>query len=232
MSYEIAKAIKLDEKNNRIILTAAANNVTPRHFWTDEIYSNRPTFKEKVIALLIDISGGNIQPNRSLYKFVYAFNRAQKELGVDSFYSVCFPDLPIYYEKENGVAHWNYKGEEYALTAEQITSGEFDPMPYGEQWGRYRKKSDTAEAEQRKQEISERFYSLFMQYYKEKEKSGLYCLDLDGRIIRPVSEYRYQYGYSIYNIMNSERLKKSWTMPYKKAWVLGEAFSANIIQVA
>lgn len=232
MSYEIAKAIKLDEQNNRIILTAAANNVTPRHFWTDEIYSNRPTFKEKVIALLIDISGGNIQPNRSLYKFVYAFNRAQKELGVDSFYSVCNPDLPIYYAKENGKQHWLYKGEEYALTAEQIASGEYALCPYHEEFLRYRKKSDVAEAEQRKQEISEQFYNLFMRYYKEKEQSGLYCLDLNGKIIRPVSEYRYQYGYSIYSIMNSERLKKSWAMTYKKAWVLGEAFSANVVKVA
>lgn len=230
MSYEKAKRIVLDEKNNRIAMTATANNVVPADWWAGEVYSGLPTFKEKVLALLCDVSGGNIHPNRSLYRFLYAFKKAEKELG-ERFWTVCHPDLPIYYDREIGHPHWNYEGEEYALTADQIASGEYVICKcYGED-GRYNKISELQIAEQNKAEKSERFYSLFMRYYNEPEADGVFYIELNGRPIRPVSEYRYRLGYSAEYIKNHEDLKRKWTMPYKKAFVLACVFGANPVRM-
>lgn len=232
MSYEIAKSIKIDEQNNSIILQCASNNIYPKHWYKGEYYPEAPSFKAKMIALLCDVDGGNIQPNRSLYKFNYAFNKAKKVLELESFYSICHPDLPVYYDKQNGKEYWAYKGEQYALSSEQIASGEFKPFPNLElNYYRYHKKSDLEHAQQEKEYISNLFYDLFMEYYKEKEEKGLYCLDFQGRIIRPVSEYRYRYGYSLEQIKTIERLKKAFAMNYHKAYVLGLSFGASLVKI-
>ena len=231
MSYEILKSIKIDEKKNSIVMQFACNNIYPKIWHKSEYYADAPTFKNKIIAMLADIAGGNLQPNRSLYKLNYAFTRALKELELKvSFYDIYHKwGCPIYYDKEKGKPHYAYTGEEYALSSEQIESGEFEICE--SILFRYHKKSDLEKAEQDKIEISNKFYDLFMKYYHEKVESGLFCLDKDGLIIRPISQYRYQYGYSLTNIQNSERLKKSWAMEYHKAFVLASDFNAKMIKI-
>ena len=88
MSYEIAKSIKIDEQNNSIILQCASNNVYPKHWYKGEYYPEAPSFKAKMIALLCDVDGGNIQPNRSLYKFNYAFNFLKHFVNYSIFISL------------------------------------------------------------------------------------------------------------------------------------------------
>lgn len=230
MSYAIAKSIKIDEKNGKIFIAAASNNVYPKKFETFELYKGFVTFKEKVIAFLADVSGGEIKPSRSNYRFHYAFERAFKELGIENFWNIYYLcELPIYYDKENGKPHWMYSGEEYALTAEQLATGDYELRSGCEQLMQYTKTSERKAAEQRKAEISDKFYNLFTMYYNEKEREGLFALEKNGTIIKPISEFRYRYGYTLDEIQNSDRLKKEWAMPYKKAYILAQAFDADVV---
>lgn len=228
MSYEIAKSIGIFEKQNKITMTFASNNVYPHDWYNGEIYTQYPNFMDKLLLLLVDVGGGNIHPIRSLYHFNYAFDKAKEETGIQIYSAYHNSDNCVtYYDLENGHPHWKYKGEEFGITAEQIASNEFKLVNEYKRW--YQKISEL-EAEQKKgKEQCILFCNAFLKYFKQKV-SGKYCLFKDGYAIRPISERRYQYGYSLDAIRERASLqKKGWAMDYRKACVLAKAFDAKVV---
>lgn len=234
MSYHILRKIKIDEKRNSIAVTVASNNVTPRTFYTTE-YGAGKSFKEKIICLLANIDGGEIKPNTSLYKLNYAFQRAKRELGIESFWSIRNPKKIFYYAANGGEPHWAYKTAEYAITDEQIASGEY--VVVDESRKRYRKLSEIAEQEAEIAPISEKFYALFMEYYKEKVIKGLFAVriktDEYERYIKPRANCDgYYYGVWLEQIKNYPSVQKKWAFTFERAYLYSIVYNGQIIPIA
>lgn len=234
MSYNILRNIKIDEKRNSITVTVASNNLIPHSFYTTE-YGAGKSFKDKIICLLEDIDGGEIAPNTSLYKLNYAFQRAKHELGIESFWSLRNPKKIFYYAANGGTPYFAYTTEEYAITDEQIASGEY--VVVDESRKRYRKLSEIEEQEAEITSISEKFYALFMQYYREKAIKGLFAVriktDEYERYIKPRANCNgYYYGYRLDQIKNYPSVQKKWAFPFERAYLYSLVYNAQIIPIA
>lgn len=87
MSYEKCKYIKLDKKNNKIIMNIASNNVYPLHYTKFEFYNSKYedyknyTFEDKLILLYESLDSGCLQIssiNDNTENFEYALKKARQ----------------------------------------------------------------------------------------------------------------------------------------------------------
>lgn len=106
MSYELCKRIVLNEKENKIMLTTASNNVRPITYSTFEFcgsdsYKNY-TFRDKLLCLFTSMEDGSLQIstiNENTEKFEYAMIKVNEYLKTNNINS--YTDL---YEKRGLVA--------------------------------------------------------------------------------------------------------------------------------
>lgn len=76
MSYEIVKTIKLKEKENKILITSACNNVRPLYFEEWEYRGKENDWNEKLFKLFNDLLDGNLQMQKSCSKKIrFALNK-------------------------------------------------------------------------------------------------------------------------------------------------------------
>lgn len=103
MSYEKCKYIKLDKKNNKIIMNIASNNVYPLSYTKFEFYDSNIdkyknyTFEDKLILLYESFDSGCLQIssiNDNTENFEYALKKARQ------------------YNRDNGNANlWDNRGK-------------------------------------------------------------------------------------------------------------------------
>jgi hypothetical protein len=72
MSYTIVKSIKIDEKNGKVFLTGACNNVSPKSFYKEESKYFSKMLQEKgreevELYLLLEYENGNLQRGTNKY---------------------------------------------------------------------------------------------------------------------------------------------------------------------
>lgn len=82
MSYEMCKRIVLDEKNNKIKLTIASNNVRPITYSACDYYKDYDyTFEDKLLCLFWDMTSGMLQIstiNSNTENFEYAIKKVNE----------------------------------------------------------------------------------------------------------------------------------------------------------
>lgn len=60
MSYEIAKGIRVDKKNNKIFIRSSSNNIYPKYYSSWEFMKNEPDLEKKKRELFYHIIGGSM----------------------------------------------------------------------------------------------------------------------------------------------------------------------------
>lgn len=95
MSYELCKRISLNEKDNKIIVCIASNNVYPKTYYMSEIcggsHYEKYSFEDKLISLFHAMQTGSIQIstiNSNTENFEYAMrkvNEYHKENNINSY---------------------------------------------------------------------------------------------------------------------------------------------------
>lgn len=81
MSYYKIKNFSINEKDNKIMVTAADSSLRPLSFFRSEYHEKAATLREKLRCFVRSLSGRCLHPVRSLYRLNYAYNRAQEVCG-------------------------------------------------------------------------------------------------------------------------------------------------------
>lgn len=177
MSYEKVKCITRKPKEGKIFITSACNNVRPLTFGKWEYGKADMSYKEKMLYLLKDISGGNLQLNNSCYEWNYAVLKTrdymQEKYGKEYYlYDLATMKYTSYCLGEQISSQYT------PITQTEIESGNYD---YILEWESKDNKSKIYyRAEEynkelaRTHEVLEKYYELFMQFLEEKHDGKYY----------------------------------------------------------
>lgn len=99
MSYEIAKGIKLNKKEGKIIINCACNNCAPLRFYEWEYCSTETNYEKKLFNLAMDMFRGSIHPRPAKYRQIVknAYSIVERYCHAinfedDRFYKASFED--------------------------------------------------------------------------------------------------------------------------------------------
>ena len=196
MSYVKCRSITINEKNNIIKISGADNNVYPITYYTYNVMEkSNKTFKEELIEILREISGGSLQLNNSMYKWNYAIYKTNEELNYNwstLYYESCNKD-PIYY-----IGKKPYVFEErdlFEIQKSDITDDYELIMEYGDNAEYYSKEKRKID-NKRISDVNDRYFNTFMKYFNDKNDGIKYYLhsDVYGYYVKP-TKYGFSYSY-------------------------------------
>ena len=170
MSYEKVKSISVKEKENKIYITSACNNVRPLTYDKWE-YCKDMSFEEKMFNLLRDISGGNLQLNNSCYKWNYAIIKTNEEKKY-SLYSMTESKYNIYTTKEIP----SYLLEENRYIKIDRVQDNMIPLLNREDNTDFYIEEEKEKDRERIFEIFRDYYNTFIKYFNESDKKEEYTL--------------------------------------------------------
>ncbi len=124
MSYEIAKGIRVDKKNNKIFLRSSSNNIYPKYYSSWEFMKSEPDLEKKKRELFYGIIGGSINlricDNKNWKYGAYRFFDYCDENNISTSYIWELPrnggsmdSIEEYYKIFEGFVNEKYKGLYY-----------------------------------------------------------------------------------------------------------------------
>lgn len=239
MSYDKARSISLNRKANKIMVSIASSNVVPKTYYNCEYMENSDKdFEYKLGQLLRDISGGNIHLNTSLYKWNYAINKTNIELGYGNCYSgIGTRGESLYCETKHKHTIYYIGKKPYCyddsrkmveITQEQADNENYI-LDYEYNGNKQYYKEEELQAENRRIEnVLNEYSSVFMKYFEEKCSGKYYLYSPRHGIIKPKGTngaFYYYYG--------REEVRQDDLMDYYKAYCLAINCSRdnNIVEV-
>ena len=177
MSYEKVKCITRKQKENKIIITSACNNVRPLTYGKWEYGKAEMSYKEKMFHLLKDIDGGNLQLNTSCYEWNYAISKTNEYMHEKHGNEYYLYDLAT-------MKYTTYcLGEQLSKTYIPITKEELEngKNEYVLEWeSKNGKRKTYYKAEEYNKEkarvmgVLEEYYNVFITYLEEKHDGKYY----------------------------------------------------------
>lgn len=223
MSYEKVKCITRKPKEGKIFITSACNNVRPLTFGKWEYGKADMSYKEKMLYLLKDISGGNLQLNNSCYEWNYAVLKTrdymQEKYGKEYYlYDLATMKYTSYCLGEQISSQYT------PITQTEIESGNYD---YILEWKSkdnkskiYYRAEEYNNEKARVMEVLEEYYNVFIGYLEEKHKGKYYLYSETYGYVKPKGT-----NGSFYYNMSSNLIEN---MDYKKAYCLARTIGRDI----
>lgn len=223
MSYEKVKCITRKPKEGKIFITSACNNVRPLTFGKWEYGKADMSYKEKMLYLLKDISGGNLQLNNSCYEWNYAVLKTrdymQEKYGKEYYlYDLATMKYTSYCLGEQISSQYT------PITQTEIESGNYDYILEWESKDNkskiYYRAEEYNNEKARVMEVLEEYYNVFIGYLEEKHKGKYYLYSETYGYVKPKGT-----NGSFYYNMSSNLVEN---MDYKKAYCLARTIGRDI----
>lgn len=223
MSYEKVKCITRKPKEGKIFITSACNNVRPLTFGKWEYGKADMSYKEKMLYLLKDISGGNLQLNNSCYEWNYAVLKTrdymQEKYGKEYYlYDLATMKYTSYCLGEQISSQYT------PITQTEIESGNYDYILEWESKDNkskiYYRAEEYNNEKARVMEVLEEYYNVFIGYLEEKHKGKYYLYSETYGYVKPKGT-----NGSFYYNMSSNLIEN---MDYKKAYCLARTIGRDI----
>ncbi len=215
MSYNKVKNISLKKKENKIMVCNASSNVVPSTYYNSEFMSGDTDFHIKELELLRALNGGGLVLNDSCYKWRYAISKTNEELYNSKNTWKIYEDTTLQY-KTYVIGDTKWSNDYIVITAEDLKSGDYEETYKGETYTTYRNKQEYKEQLDKRYEILENYYKVFMKYFKEEHNGKYYLYSQKYGYIKPKGTK----GSFYYSTFGSLGVK--YVMDYYKAYCIAE----------